>query len=306
VRVHVLGSAAGGGFPQWNCGCGNCRGVRSGTIAARARTQACLAIEASDGSWFLVHATPDVRAQLTSFPSLYPRALRDSPIAGILLTNADLDQCLGLLMLRESQPLHVYATDTVRRAFTHENRLYRALNRSPEQMTWHELKLEGSQRLSGFGNRLSPLEVTALPVPGKVPLYLEHQEDFEAGANVALRVTDHGVGRTLVHAPCVGGMSASLEQLLKKADCLFFDGTFWSERELPALGITRRTAQDMAHWPLGGPDGSLSVLAQTQASRRLLIHINNTNPILREDSRERGEVEAAGVEIAYDGMEVVV
>ena len=306
MRIHVLGSAAGGGFPQWNCGCVNCKGVRAGTVAATARTHTSLAISSAGGSWFLVHASPDVRTQLRAFPPLHPRAPRDSPIAGILLTNGDLDQCLGLLSLRESQPLHLYATETVRRTFTEDNRLYRALNRMPGQITWHELKLGASHPLLGEEDRLGALVVTAVSVPGKVPLYAEGQVHSEAGENIALLIRDREEGPIVAYAPCVGGMTAAVERILDEADCLFFDGTFWSEGELTALGAGSKTAYDMAHWPLKGSSGSLSVLAKARASRRILIHINNTNPILREDSLERRETERAGVEVAYDGMEVTL
>jgi pyrroloquinoline quinone biosynthesis protein B len=306
MNIHVLGSAAGGGFPQWNCGCANCAGIRAGSIAAQPRSQTCLAIETNDGSWFLVHATPDIRTQLLGFPPLHPRALRDSPIAGILLTNADLDQCLGLLSLRESHPLRVYATESVRQAFTFGNRLYRCLRRTPDQITWHELKLNTPQALLRADDRLSGLSVTALPVPGKPPLYLEDDVTPSPGDNVGLLFSELHGQHTCGYAPCVGGPAASVDRLLGSADCLFFDGTFWSDDELASLGIGRRTARQMAHWPLGGTDGSLEVLAKARAGRRLLIHINNTNPILRDDSLERRQVERAGVTVACDGLEIIV
>lgn len=305
MRIHVLGSAAGGGFPQWNCGCLNCCGVREGTIAAKPRTQTSVGIQASDGTWFVVHASPDVRTQLGSFAPLHPRAVRDSPISGIVLTNGDLDQCLGLLSLRESQPLRVYATECVRRGFVEANRLYRALARIPGQMTWHELKLDAPQVLLRADNTASSLSVTPVAVPGKAPLYVDDEPDSDPANNVALLFTDQA-GQQFTYAPCVAGPDASVARLLDQTGCLFFDGTFWSGDELPALGIGTRGAEEMAHWPVGGPNGSLPVLATARASRRILIHVNNTNPILREDSPERRAVSAAGVEVAYDGMEVVI
>jgi len=305
VQIHVLGSAAGGGFPQWNCGCQNCAGLRKGTIAATARKHTSLALTDSEGTCFLIHATPEIGAQLAGFPPLHPRAVRDSPLAGIVLTNGDLDQCLGLLSLRESQPLHVYATESVRHAVTTENRFYRALNRIPGQVTWHELKVHASQALLRPDGRPSQLVVTAIPVPGKVPLYLEEQMASQIDDNVALLVHEMPVGACLGYAPCVGAANPDVERIVATANCLMFDGTFWSEDELVALGIGRKRAQDMAHWPLAGPTGSLSLFAKS-CSRRILIHINNTNPILRDDSPERRQLEAAGVEVAYDGMEVVI
>ncbi|HEU4685922.1 MAG TPA: pyrroloquinoline quinone biosynthesis protein PqqB [Nitrospira sp.] len=306
MRVRVLGSAAGGGFPQWNCGCPNCDGLRNGTVRALPRTEASLAIQAGDGTWFLIHATPDVRSQLARLPDLQPRTERDFRIAGILLTNADLDQCLGLFCLRESQPLHLYATESVRRALTDGNPFYEALERMPGQVTWHEVKLEAEQPLFGQGTSPSLL-VTPIAVPGKPPLYRRTDPALATpDVNVALLIRDPLDGRVLGHAPCVGRRSASVDRVLEEADCLFFDGTFWSEDELPALGIGTRSASDMAHWPVGGPNGSLAVLSQARASRKFLIHVNNTNPLLRDDSLPRRLAEAAGVEMAWDGMEVRV
>ena len=305
MRIHVLGSAAGGGFPQWNCGCPNCAGIRAGTFAATPRRQASIGLSDRDGNWFLIHATPEVSAQLTGFPPLHPRSLRDSPIAGIILTNGDLDQCLGLLSLRESQPLHIYATESVRHAITEGNRLYRALDRTPGQVTWHELKVYGSQTLVTADDRSSQLVVTTIPVPGKVPLYLEEQVEPQIEDNVALLVSETTGGACLGYAPCVGTSDPEVERIMGIADYLFFDGTFWAEDELVALGIGTRMARDMAHWPLAGSNGSLSALAKL-SSRRIVIHINNTNPILRDDSPERRQLEEAGVEVAYDGMEIVL
>ena len=263
MRIHVLGSAAGGGFPQWNCGCPNCAGLRADTIAATPRRQTSIALSDSDGNWFLIHATPEISAQLAGFPPLHPRALRDSPIAGIILTNGDLDQCLGLLSLRESQPLQIYATEPVRQTVTTENRFYRALNRTPGQVTWHELKLYGSQTLLTADHRTSQLVVNTIPVPGKVPLYLEGQVEPQLEDNIALLVSEMTGGPCLGYAPCVGASNPEVERIIETADCLFFDGTFWSEDELVALGIGTKKARDMAHWPLAGSNGSLSVLAKS-------------------------------------------
>ena len=305
MRIHVLGSAAGGGFPQWNCGCPNCAGLRAGTIAATPRTQASVALSDREGNWFLIHAAPEISAQSAAFPPLHPRTLRDTPLAGIVLTNGDLDQCLGLLSLRESQPLHIYATESVRQAVTHENRFYRALDRTPGQITWHELKLYGSQTLLTADHRSTQFVVTTIPVPGKPPLYMENQAAPQIDDNVALLVSEITGGPCLGYAPCVGACTADVERAVELADCLFFDGTFWSEDEFAALGIGGKTAHDMAHWPLGGVTGSLSMLAKS-SSRRIVIHINNTNPILRDDAPERRWMEQAGVEVAYDGMEIVL
>ena len=175
----------------------------------------------------------------------------------------------------------------------------------PGHITWHELKLDAAQPLLGSDGRPS-LWVTALAVPGKVPLYLESTAAPRPDMNIALLIRDDKQGRTLGYAPCVGGHSPAVARLLEEADCLFFDGTFWSDDELLSQRLGHKTAGDMAHWPVGGASGSLAVLARAKASRKILIHINNSNPLLREDAAQRREVESHGVEVAYDGMEVVV
>src|SRR5262249_9322456 len=187
MLVRVLGSAAGGGFPQWNCGCPNCRGVRDGSLDARPRTQASAAISADGASWFLLNASPEIRAQIESFALLHPRAARHSPLAGILLTNGDLDACLGLLSLRESQPLIVYATPAVRRGFCEGNRFYRTLERFPDQLSWRDLAVDAGPRpLMLAEGKASGLTVEAVAVPGKVPLHLVGIAADHSEQNLAL------------------------------------------------------------------------------------------------------------------------
>jgi pyrroloquinoline quinone biosynthesis protein B len=304
VRFRVLGSAAGGGFPQWNCGCANCRGLREGTISARARTQESVAVSGDGDHWFLLNASPEIRQQIESFPGLWPRAPRHSPIAGILLNNGDLDHCLGLLSLRESHPLVAYATPAVRAGFTEGNVLYRTLQRFPDQVRWNELRLGVEQPLTLPGGQQSGLFVTAVSVPGKRPLHLESSGQPGPEDSVAFRIREGA--RTLTYASAVGGLSPGLETAVAGADCVFFDGTFWTSDELPSAGLGTKRAADMAHWPVGeGASGSLPFLTSLPG-RRILIHINNTNPILREDSPEAAALQAAGVEVSYDGMEGVV
>ncbi len=285
MKIRVLGSAAGGGFPQWNCGCHLCAGVRAGTVNARPRTQAQLAV--GDGrSWFLLGASPELRAQIESAPELHPRGPRDTPIAGVVLGNGDLDHVLGLYSLRESQPLVVWATERVRAGLA-RNVISRTLERFAGQTTWRGLVL-------GEEQALGELALAAFPVRGKPPLHLP--EDRSDEDTVALRI--RGGGKTLVVAPTVGGPSPVLEKLVAEADVLFFDGTFWTSEELTGLG--GRRAEEMAHWPVRE---SLPFLARAPG-RTMLIHINNTNPILDEDSPERAEVRGAGIEVAHDGLEI--
>jgi pyrroloquinoline quinone biosynthesis protein B len=300
MRVRVLGSAAGGGFPQWNCGCPNCRGVRDSSIRARPRTQESVAVSADGEAWYLLNASPEIRAQIESFAGLHPRAPRHSPLAGIVLTNGDLDHCLGLYSLRESHPLTVYATEEVRRGIVHGNSIYRTLERFPGQVTWSRLECGREIELGG-------LSLLAAPAPGKQPVHLEGLPGIDPGspeANVALRIRDRRSGRGLAYVSAVGEIDDAVRRLVGDADCVFFDGTFWSETELIDLGLGSKRARDMAHLPVGGEQGSLVRLRGLRAGRRVFIHVNNTNPMLREESSEAEAVRTAGWEVAYDGMEL--
>jgi pyrroloquinoline quinone biosynthesis protein B len=304
MLIRVLGSAAGGGFPQWNCGCPNCRGVRAGDSHVTARTQECVAVSTDSAQWFLLNCSPEIRQQIEGFPPLHPRAGRHSPIAGILLTNGDLDHCLGLLSLRESHPLVIYATERVRRGFTEGNSLYRTLERFAGQVTWRVLKLDTEQELTGADGRPGGLSVKAVALPGKLPIHLETVIAPDPEDSVGFVIREPSTGRVLAYLSGVGAVTSAVGQAASGADCVFFDGTFWSSDELPALGLGTKRAEDMAHVPVGGPDGSLARLSGLGGRRRIYIHLNNTNPLLRESSPERAAVAAAGWEVARDGMEV--
>jgi pyrroloquinoline quinone biosynthesis protein B len=305
VKIRVLGSAAGGGCPQWNCACRNCRGARDGSVRIEARTQECVAVSADGEAWFLLNASPEVRAQIESFPPLHPRGLRDSPIEGILLTNGDLDHTLGLLSLRESHPLVVYATEAVRRGFVESNVLYRTLQRFPGQVTWRTLPLGGEVELSRREGAPSGLAVEAFAVPGKLPVHLEGLGAAPgAGENVGLRVRERGSDRVLVYLSTVGRLTEETVSAAERADCLFFDGTFWAENELRDLGVSDKRAWEMAHLPIGGENGSLAALRGARPPLSIYIHLNNTNPVLVEDSPERAAVERGGWRVARDGMEI--
>ncbi len=282
MRVRLLGTGAGGGVPQWNCACRVCRAARAGQVPRR--TQASAAISGDGERWLLLHASPDVRAQIESFAPLHPRAERDTPISAIALASGDLDTCLGLLELRESQPLEVLATRTVLHGIRAGNVLVRTLERTADQVRWRELALGAEVEVAGLG-------LTALPVPGKVPPHLQGLVAPSDEDNVALRVRDRD--RVLIWAPSVAAPGPGLAALLAEASCVLFDGTFWSHAELGG-------APRMGPWPLAG---SLALLRRIRA-RRVLVHINNTNPILLPDSPERAAILATGVEIGEDGMEL--
>lgn len=303
--ARILGSAAGGGFPQWNCACVNCRGLREGLINASPRTQESVCLGADDEDWFLINASPDIRSQIESFRPLHAKSSRASPIQAIFLTSGDLDHCLGLLSLRENHRLVVYATESVRRGFTEGNVLYRTLQRFADQVTWRTLKLGVEEAVLRADGSPSGLTVKAVAVPGKPPVHLEGLvSPLDPELNVGLRFRESANGRVLAYLSSVGRITPSIFEGLKGADCVLFDGTFWSSDELSAPGFLQKSAEDLAHWPVGGQEGSLSMLSKIAAPWRLFIHINNTNPMLRKDSPERTIVEAAGWKVAWDGMEV--
>lgn len=258
-----------------------------------------------DGSsWFLMNASPDIHRQIENFPALHPRGVRHSPIAGIFLSNGDLDHCLGLFSLRESQPLTLYATASVRRNLMEHNVIVRTLTRFSNQLSWQTLE-PGHAITVGEG-----LEVTAHPVPGKLPLHLNGLAPPSAENNVGFWMRDGADGRIVAYAPNVGSVDPEFIKRLNTAECIFFDGTFWSEDELEKLGSTipgpsgHQRSQDMAHIPVGGPSGSLSRLQNVTARRKIYTHLNNTNPLLNEDSPEYRTASSAGWEIATDGLEI--
>ncbi len=306
MRIKVLGAAAGGGFPQWNCGCPNCREVRAGRPGLEPLSQECVAVSADGESWFLLNASPEIRSQIESFAPLHPRGPRHSPISAIVLTNGDLDHCLGLLSLRESHPLVIYATDRVRRGFTEGNVLYRTLERFPEQVTWRVLEPGKEAELCGLDKKPSGLCLEAVPAPGKPPIHLERSAGSDPGENIGVVVRESRGGKRLAYFSAAAGVTSLMRSALDGADCVFFDGTFWESDELIALGLGTKRAEDMAHLPVGGKGGSLAALAGLRATRRIYIHINNTNPLLHPRSPERAQAEAGRWEIARDGMEVVL
>ena len=300
----MLGTAAGGGFPQWNCGCANCRGVRAGTIAATPRLQESIAVAARDDRWVLVNTSPDVCHQIARCRALHPRTPRDTPIAAIVLTNGDVDHCLGLVLLREWQPLIVYATERVWRGFHAHNALARTLERFAGQLTWRQLEPGREVALEGHAG---PTGLTIEPVAaqGKPPIHLASRLAADPEDNVGVRIRDER-DIVLAYFPAVGAVTPTLRRGLEGAGCVFFDGTFWSEDELMRAGLGDHSASDMAHVPVGGRCGSLAALAALTAPHRYFIHLNNTQPLLRADSPERAAIHARGWSVAADGMEITL
>ena len=304
MLVRILGSAAGGRFPQWNCACANCEGVRRGAPGLVPRTQDSIAVSADGRDWFVFNASPDLLEQLIATPALWPREPRHSPIAGILLGNGDLDHVLGLFSLRESTPLTLYATDAVRRGLEGGNVIFRTLHRFPEQVTWRRLAVDETIALSVRGEP-SPIAVNVFAVPGKQPVHLERDGIGSPEDNVGFEIIDTRTDKRCLYVSAASSLT-DLAPRLARADCLLFDGTFWTSTELIDLGLGKARAEDMAHLPIGGPDGSLAQLARLPIARKIYTHIDNTNPILRADAPERLEVERAGIEVASDGLEITL
>ena len=279
IRIHILGSAAGGGLPQWNCACANCVAARSGKIAPQ--TQSSIAISSENSrEWFLINASPDLPQQIESLRQLQPRhdSLRNTPIAGVLLTNADIDHALGLLLLRQQEtPLVVYAADETRRALAWVESVLARFCR----IEWQKISAD-FQSLSGS------LAFRAIELP----------------KSVAFQFRDETSGRLALVAPAVGEVTRELSDASDASDVVLFDGTFWSDGELAVVRPGARTAREMNHSPIS--DGSLDLLRKSPARRKIYTHINNTNPILMPGTREHAQVEQAGIEIARDGLEIVL
>jgi len=298
VWIRVLGSAAGGGFPQWNCACPNCAGVRAGTLTARTRTQASIAVSLDRTRWYLVNATPDVNGQLNALADDDPEGpVRRSPVEAVLLTDAELDHTAGLLSLREGTGIAVYTTAWIHRASAPILDVLAAY--VPVERT--ELPAGRSVCLdlqSGLYCRAIPTGST------KRPKYADPQLPADEAAVVGYRFSRGPDRPAVVYLPCVPELTDPLVAELSDADCAFVDGTCWSDDELSRVGLSAKTSRSMGHAPVSGPGGTLARLAAVGAGRRLYTHLNNTNPLLVEDSAQRREVESAGIDIAYDGLEI--
>jgi pyrroloquinoline quinone biosynthesis protein B len=296
MRARILGSAAGGGFPQWNCRCSTCEAARAG-ISARPRTQSSLAIRGDDGPWFVANASPDLRQQLDGLRAAPADGIRAAPMAGFFLTDAEIDHTAGLLLARESSTaLQVYGSDAVRRALVEG---YPVLDILAHYcgIEWHSLEPARPLAIDS-----SPLEVESFPAGGDAPRYLGGTgADVEA---IGLIFRDRSGGGVLTYVPGLAELNDDVLERLEASDAVLVDGTFWTDDELVDLGISDRTARQMGHVPLSGAGGTLEAFAKLKRPRKILVHINNTNPVLLEDSPEREAVLRAGAEVAYDGLEL--
>ncbi|AQH01877.1 pyrroloquinoline quinone biosynthesis protein PqqB [Burkholderia sp. KK1] len=302
MKIRVLGSSAGGGFPQWNCNCRNCDGVRRGTIAARARTQSSIAVTDNGEDWLLVNASPDILAQIAANPELQPaRKVRDTGIAAVVTMDAQIDHVTGLLMLRErGTPLPLYTTDAVWQDLSTGFPITSILS--------HYCGVE-HRRIALDGNafavpELPRVRIDALPLSSKAPPYSPHRNAPETGDNIGLMFTNTATNKRAFYAPGLGALEPHVLDAMREADLLLVDGTVWTDDEMIRLGLTKKTGKDMGHLAQSGTGGMIEVLDSIDRDgvRKVLIHINNTNPILIEDGPERRMLSEHGIEVAHDGM----
>ena len=308
MKILVLGSGAGGGFPQWNCNCANCAGQRSGHVRASERTQSSIAVSSDGESWVLLNASPDIGEQIRRHPQLHPRqGLRDTPIKAVVLMDAQVHHVAGLLGLREGPCIDLYATRCVFEDLTTGLPLLDVLQHYCGTR-WHLVPVDGSQTRADFSIQAAPgLRFTALAVPGNAPPYSAHRREQVTGDNIALRITDTAGGATLFYSPSLARVDEQEQGWLDGADCVLMDGTFWREDEMQHASLGSKTASGRRHLSqqgFAGRPGMVDVLRESTARRKVLIHIDNSNPILDEDSAPRRALDSLGIEVAHDGMEI--
>ena len=305
MRVRVLGSAAGGGFPQWNCNCPNCDGYRKGTINATRRTQSSIAVSSNDVDWLLFNTSPDILTQIQEFPEAQPaRSIRDTAFRSIVLLDAQIDHTTGLFMLRESKtPLNIYCTDMVYEDLTTGNPIFKILEHYCG-VNWHQIHTNGDNSFQPQG--IENIRVKAIPLSSKAPPYSPHRHDPHEGDNLGILLEDISTGKKIFYAPGLGQIELHIKPYMEAADCLMVDGTCWTNDEMKALGIANKMSLDMGHLPQSGSGGMIEVLRPLPAEKKILIHINNTNPILQEDSEQRQKLTEEKIDVAYDGMDFVV
>jgi pyrroloquinoline quinone biosynthesis protein B len=313
MRIKVLGSAAGGGFPQWNCACRNCRRLRDGSLRGRARTQTQIAFSPDPGGkvWFLATASPDLRTQIVAAAELFPGAnnVNHSPVVGVFLPSADADAVMGLLHLREFQAFFVFATSAVQRILKKENRIFAVLERSDPPVQWQALSSKGRLgcHLSETPGEAPAFVCSTISLGGAYPDFVSEEllrtlPPDEASIGFVFEQES----KTVFFAPSISGSNSEWRKPAASSDLVLIDGTFWSNDELIETGRSKKTAREIGHLPLSGPDGLLAQFPKNARGRKVLIHINNTNPVLDEDSPEHREALDAGFEIAYDGMEFLL
>ena len=301
MKIKILGSGAGGGFPQWNCNCYNCKRIRSGEMNGKARTQSSIAVSSDNNNWLLINASPDIRAQLEAFPAIQPKhGLRDTGIKAVLLIDSQIDHTTGLLMLREGKPLDVYCTEMVRQDLTTGFPVFNMLAHYCT-VNHHPVPIDGG---SFTIPAIADLRFYTQALKSKAPPYSPHRHDPHDGDNIGLVIEQISTGKKVYYSPGLGEIEPHVLANMQNADCILVDGTFWSENEMIDLGLSKKPAAEMGHLPQSGAGGMIEVLNGVPKARKILIHINNSNPILDEASEAYRILQTNKIEVAYDGMEI--
>lgn len=300
MKIRVLGSGAGGGFPQWNCSCPNCKAVRAGSIKASTRNQSSIAISSDGEHWVLFNASPDVRAQLENFPEIHPKdKVRGTGIEAIVIIDSQIDHATGLLILREGDPLNIYCTEMVKQDLTTGFPIFNILEHFCG-VNEHPIPLNGNAFTIP---NIDDLEFTALALKSKAPPYSPHRDDPHEGDNIGMLIRQPSTGKTTFYAPGLGAIETHIESAMAEADCVLVDGTFWTEDELACVGRPL-LSRKIGHLPQSGEGGMIEFLDTLEKPRKILIHINNTNPILNEESKERDILTQHGIEVSFDNMHI--
>lgn len=301
MKIRVLGSGAGGGFPQWNCNCHNCHRLRQHQMQGKARTQSSIAISTDDKNWLLFNTSPDIRAQLEAFPAIQPKTgIRDTGIRAVILIDAQIDHCTGLLMLREGKPLNVYCTEMVKRDLSSGFPLFTMLEHYCT-VQHHPIPLDGSAFTIPD---IDDCRFYAHALKSKAPPYSPHRYDPHDGDNIGVIIEQISTAKKVYYAPGLGEIEPHVMSVMLAVDCLLVDGTFWTDDEMCVQAISQKKAREIGHLPQSGVGGMIEVLNNVPNARKLLIHINNTNPIVDEDSEQYHLLMQAGIEVSYDGLEI--
>lgn len=300
MKIRVLGSGAGGGVPQWNCSCPNCKAVRAGTIKATTRNQSSIAVSSDDEHWVLFNASPDVRTQLENFPEIHPKdKVRGTGIEAIVMIDSQIDHATGLLILREGDPLTIYCTEMVKQDLTTGFPIFNILEHFCG-VNHHPIPLNGD---SFTIPNIDDLEFTALALKSKAPPYSPHRNDPHEGDNIGMVIRQISTGKTTFYAPGLGEIEPHVEKAMADSDCVLVDGTFWTDDELASVDRPL-LARKIGHIPQSGENGMIEFLDTLDKPRKILIHINNTNPILNEESKERDILVQHGIEVSFDNMKI--
>ena len=304
MHIRVLGSAAGGGFPQWNDNGVNCKSLRAGNLNFKARNQSSITVSANGVDWILINASPDIRAQIESFPPLQPaRKIRDTGISSIIITDSQIDHTTGLLILREhDKPWDIYCTKSVYEDMTTGYPIFNILGHF-RGVNWHEVATE---QVPYTIPKADNIIFTAVPLQSEAPPYSPHRHNTVPGDNVGYKMEDTKTGKNLFYAPGLGVIEDHVYEYLKNADVVLIDGTVWTNDEMSRAEVNNKLASEMGHLDQSSKGGIIDTLTSLQKPRKILIHINNTNPILNEESEERKILNSNNIEVSYDGMDIII